>query len=141
MKYELVDIWRARSWLFPINLLLNIELFNEIGHPNSRNACQFRQYFYWEKQRKESSHFSYHNCNESFRNSVLFNWHPPCLKKKGKINKENYRLISILLTLSKICDGCMANQTNSYNYLKEYRCPNIEAIHEEILEIHNNDSF
>ena len=38
--------------------------------------------------------------------------HPTIHKKKGKTDKENYRPISILPTLSKICERCMFGQIN-----------------------------
>ena len=48
----------------------------------------------------------------------------PTHKKKGKSDIENYRPISILPTLSKICESCMYDQMYKYfdQILCKYQC-------------------
>ena len=66
------------------------------------------------------SHFIYHNFNSALFSSnfpskfkaadIL----PTDAKQNNKSNIENYRLISIVPTLSKICERCMYEQMYKY---------------------------
>ena len=73
------------------------------------------------------SHFIYHNFNNylfGFASNLKAKDILPTHKKKDKSDIENYRLISILPTLSKIYERCMFDQMYKYfdQILSKYQC-------------------
>ena len=75
------------------------------------------------------SYFLYHNFNNSLFNSnfpsILKKADiTPVYKKKDKSDKENYRPVSILPTLSKVYERCIYDQMYSYfdQILSKYQC-------------------
>ena len=67
--------------------------------------------------------------NASIRSSNVHNelketYIVPVHKKKSKLSKENYRLISILPNISKVYERCLHDQMLEYfdNIFSKYQC-------------------
>ena len=107
------------------------KISKKINHLNSKKACQ--EHDIPIKLIKSNKHFFSHFIYHSFNNSLFSSSFPsklkaadilPTQKKNNKSVIENYRLISILPTLSKIYERCMYDQMYKYfdQILSKYQC-------------------
>ena len=129
--------WVQTSYHLPLNLFIRKKIFKELQKLKSKKACQGSDIPV--KIIKENINIVTNCIYNNFNNSLFSSYFPsnlknaditPVFRKQDRENVENYRLVSILMVLSKVYERCMYDQMYSYfrihtmysNVFKKWQC-------------------
>ena len=121
MSIKVINTKKKEEQTFTFNFVSYEEVLNEIRKLKTATATQQNDILtkILKKNSEVFARYFHKNINCCIENSIL----PsdlkvadviPAFKKKSKTSKGNYRPISILPNISKICERCLYNQMQTY---------------------------